>query len=129
VRDLVLRLMPVLRARNTQRRFAEIQLGHGGAVLAVGRQLADVCASGTRASEVLAAAADEARRTSPQLAGELSDAAVRAGGSSVTARHAQAAALAGDLARAAARRDPSPPRTPSMQTGRRAALVTAAVLA
>ncbi|MGB3443295.1 MAG: ATP-binding protein, partial [Actinophytocola sp.] len=41
VRNLVLRAMPVLRARDMQRRLAEIQLGNGGPVLAAGRRLAD----------------------------------------------------------------------------------------
>src|SRR5262245_45797359 len=67
VRNLMLRLMPVLRTRNMQRRLAEIQLGNGGPVLDAGRRLADAHATGARASEVLAAAADEALRVSPQL--------------------------------------------------------------
>jgi DNA-binding NarL/FixJ family response regulator len=130
VRNLMLRLMPVLRARNMQRRLAEIQLGNGGPVLAAGRQLADAHATGARASEVLAAAADEALRTSPQLAGELFEAATLAGGSPVTARHAQAAALAGDSARALRLADETlsfAGTTPADR--RRAVSVTAAVLA
>jgi DNA-binding NarL/FixJ family response regulator/energy-coupling factor transporter ATP-binding protein EcfA2 len=130
VRNLMLRLIPVLRARNTQRRLAEIQLGNGGPMLAAGRQLAGAHATGARASEVLAAAADEALRTSPRLAGELFEAAVRAGGSPVTARHAQAAALAGDPARALRLADETltaPASTPADR--RRAVTVTAAVLA
>jgi DNA-binding NarL/FixJ family response regulator len=130
VRNLMLRLMPVLRARNMQRRLAEIQLGNGGPVLAAGRQLADAHATGARASEVLAAAADEALRTSPRLAGELFDAAVRAGGSPVTARHAQAAALAGDPARALRLADETLCAAGTTAADRRRAVsVTAAVLA
>ncbi|WP_133905089.1 helix-turn-helix domain-containing protein [Actinophytocola oryzae] len=130
VRNLMLRLMPVLRARDMQRRLAEIQLGNGGPVLAAGRRLADAHATGARASEVLAAAADEALRTSPQLAGELFDAAVRAGGSPVTARHAQAAALAGDPARALRLADETLAAKDTTQADRRRAVeVTAAVLA
>lgn len=130
VRNLMLRLMPVLRTRNMQRRLAEIQLGHGGPVLAAGRRLADAHATGARASEVLAAAADEALRTSPQLAGELFDAAVRAGGGPVTARHAQAAALAGDTARALRLADETlATASTSPADRRRAVSVTAAVLA
>jgi DNA-binding NarL/FixJ family response regulator len=129
VRNLMLRLMPVLRTRNMQRRLAEIQLGNGGPVLAAGRQLADARATGARASEVLAAAADEALRTSPQLAGELFDAAVRAGGSPVTARHAQAAALAGDSSRALRLADEALSTQSTDADRRRAVSVTAAVLA
>lgn len=130
VRNLMLRLMPVLRTRNLQRRLAEIQLGNGGPVLAAGRQLADAHATGARVSEVLAAAADEALRTSPQLAGELFDAAVRAGGSPVTARHAQAAALAGDSARALRLADETLTDDKTTPIDRRRAVsVTAAVLA
>ena len=130
VRNLMLRLMPVLRTRNMQRRLAEIQLGNGGPVLAAGRRLADAHATGARASEVLAAAADEALRTSPELAGELFDAAVRAGGSPVTARHAQAAALAGDSGRALRLADETLAAADATPADRRRAVsVTAAVLA
>lgn len=130
VRNLMLRLMPVLRTRNMQRRLAEIQLGNGGPVLAAGRQLAGAHATGARASEVLAAAADEALRTSPELAGELFDAAVRAGGSPVTARRAQAAALAGDPARALRLADETLTASTTTDVDRRRAVsVTAAVLA
>ncbi len=132
VRNLVLRLMPVLRARNIQRRLAEIQLANGGPVLTAGRQLADAKATGAQASQVLAAAADEALRSSPRLATELFDAAVRAGGSTqlVTARRAQAAALAGDPAQALRLADETltaDGTTPGDH--RRAVSVTAAVLA
>ena len=132
VRNLVLRAMPVLRTRNMQRRLAEIQLGNGGPVLAAGRRLADAHATGARASEVLAAAADEALRTSPRLATELFDAAVRAGGTArtVTARRAQAAALAGDPAQALRLADETlTAENPTPEDRRRAVSVTAAVLA
>ncbi|MGH3880380.1 MAG: hypothetical protein ACRDSK_25440, partial [Actinophytocola sp.] len=57
VRNLVLRLIPVLRCRNIQRRLAEIQLDSGGPMLTVGRQLAEAKATGARAAAVMAAAA------------------------------------------------------------------------
>jgi hypothetical protein len=132
VRNLVLRAMPVLRTKNMQRRLAEIQLGNGGPVLAAGRRLADAHATGARASEVLAAAADEALRTSPALATELFDAAVRAGGTArtVTARRAQAAALAGDPAQALRLADETlTAENPTPDDRKRAVCVTAAVLA
>ncbi len=128
VRNLVLRLIPVLRRRGMQRRLAEIQLANGGPVLAAGRQLAESHATGARAFTVLAAAAEEALRTSPHLAAELYDAAVRAGGGA-RAMGAQAAALAGDPDRALRLADqiltadsPEPDR-------RRAVSVSAAILA
>jgi DNA-binding CsgD family transcriptional regulator len=128
VRNLVLRLIPVLRRQGMQRRLAEIQLDNGGSVLAAGRQLAESHATGARAFTVLAAAADEALRTSPHLAAELYDAAVRAGGGA-RAMGAQAVALAGDPDRALRLADqiltadsPEPDR-------RRAVSVSAAVLA
>ena len=110
VRNLVLRLIPVLRCRNIQRRLAEIQLDSGGPMLAVGRQLAESRATGARASAVMAAAADEALRTSPRLAVELYDAAVRAGREHAGGRRAaRAGGRAGRRPRtgaAARRRDP-----------------------
>jgi DNA-binding CsgD family transcriptional regulator/energy-coupling factor transporter ATP-binding protein EcfA2 len=132
VRNLVLRLMPVLRARNIQRRLAEIQLANGGPVLTAGRQLAEAKATGAQAAQVLAAAADEALRSSPRLATELFDAAVRAGGSTqlVTARRAQAAALAGDPAQALRLADETLTADGTTSADRRLAVsVTAAVLA
>jgi DNA-binding CsgD family transcriptional regulator len=130
VRNLMLRLMPVLRTRNIQRRLAEIQLDSGCPVLAAGQQLAGAHATGARASEVLAAAADEAMRTSPRLAGELFDAATRAGGRPVAARYAQAAALAGDPGRALRLAEETLAAAGATPDDRRRAVsVTAAVLA
>lgn len=132
VRNLMRRLMPVLRIRHLQRRVAEIQLGNGGPVLDAGRQLAAAHATGARASEVLAAAADEALRTEPRLAADLFDAAARAGTPphAITARHAQAAALAGDAAQALRLADEALTTPGGTQDDRRRAVaVTAAVLA
>ena len=97
VRNLVLRLIPVLRCRNIQRRLAEIQLDGGGPMLTVGRQLAESRATGARASAVMAAAADEALR-------DLAAPGRRA----VRGRGARRRQHAGDRARAARRRRRSP---------------------
>jgi DNA-binding CsgD family transcriptional regulator len=131
VRNLVLRLIPVLRCRNMQRRLAEIQLDSGGPMLAVGRQLAESRATGARAAAVMAAAADEALRTSPPLAVELYAAAVRASGSTpaVVARRAQAAALAGDSAQALTLADEILTSDAAAPERHRAVSVTAAILA
>jgi DNA-binding CsgD family transcriptional regulator len=131
VRNLVLRLIPVLRRRHMQRRLAEIQLDSGGPMLTVGRQLAESRATGARAAAVMAAAADEAVRTSPPLAVELYDAAVRAAGSTpaVVARRAQAAALAGDPAQALKLADEILTAESTTPDRRRAVAVTAAILA
>ncbi|MGH3759465.1 LuxR C-terminal-related transcriptional regulator [Actinophytocola sp.] len=132
VRNLVLRLIPVLRGRNLQRRLAELQLASGGPMLTVGRQLAESRAAGARASAVMAAAADEALRTSPHLAIELYDAAVRAGGSTpaVVARRAQATALAGDCAQALRFTDEILTAADATEQDRRRAVsVSAAILA
>ena len=132
VRNLVLRLIPLLRSRNMQRRLAEIQVENGGPVLDAGRQLAESRATGARAAAVMVAAADEAQRTSPQLAVELYEAAVRAGGSAqaVGARRAQAAALAGDPALALRLADDVlTAESSAVADRRRAVLVSAAVLA
>ncbi len=99
IRNLVLRLMPVLHSRQLQRQLAEIQLERGGSVLAAARQLLGTGASGSRVASVLEVAGDEALRESPALAGELFAGAVEAGGSqrALAARRAEAAALTGDL--------------------------------
>ncbi len=130
-RNLLLRLLPVLRRRSMQHRLADIQVANGGPVLAAGRQLAESHATGARAFTVLAAAADEALRTSPQLAVELYDAAVRAGGSaaSVLARRAQAAALAGDPVQALRLADQILSADSSAPDRRRAVTVSASILA
>ncbi|MGH3978653.1 MAG: hypothetical protein ACRDRZ_06585, partial [Pseudonocardiaceae bacterium] len=99
IRSLVLRLTPVLRNREMQRRLAGIQLDRGGSVLAAGRQLLGTGASGSRVAAVLEAAGDEALRQSPALAAELFAGAVEAGTAprALAARRAQAVALTGDL--------------------------------
>ncbi len=132
VRNLVLRLIPVLRRRNTQRRLAELQLETGGPTLAVGRQLAESGATGAHAATVMTTAADEVLGTSPRLAVELYEAAVRAGASAqaVVARRAQAAALAGDSERALRLADQILTAENSAPPDRRrAVLVSAAILA
>jgi DNA-binding CsgD family transcriptional regulator len=128
VRNLVLRLMPVLRGQNLRRRLAEIQLASGAPVLLVGQQLADAKATGARAAAVLAAAADEALRTNPRQAVALYDAAVLAGSSPhPAARRAQAAALAGDAAQALRLADEIL-ATPQATDRHDALLVSAAIL-
>jgi DNA-binding CsgD family transcriptional regulator len=96
VRGLLLRLTPVLRARELQRRLAGIELDRGGSVLHAGRQLLGTGASGSRIAAVLRAAADEAPA---ELAADLLDEAVRAGlpSTAVAGRRARALALAGEL--------------------------------
>ncbi|MDQ3150877.1 MAG: hypothetical protein M3R63_03855 [Actinomycetota bacterium] len=71
IRNLVLRVIPVLHRRELQRKLAEIQLDRGGSVLAAGRQLLGTGASGARVATVLKVAGDEALRSDPALAGEL----------------------------------------------------------
>jgi DNA-binding CsgD family transcriptional regulator len=131
VRNLLLRLVPVLRRRSMQHRLADIQVANGGPVLAAGRQLAESHATGARAFTVLAAAADEALHTSPHLAVELYDAAVRAGGDarSVLARRAQASALAGDPVQALRLADQILSEDGSGPDRWRAVTVSAAILA
>ncbi len=99
VRSLFLRLTPVLRARELQRRLAGVELARGGSVLAAGRQLLGTGASGGRTAAVLRAAADEALDTAPELAADLLADAVRAGtpAREVAGTRARALALAGDL--------------------------------
>jgi DNA-binding CsgD family transcriptional regulator len=99
IRNIVLRLMPMMRSRAMQRQLATIQLDRGGSVLAAGRQLLGTGASGNRVAAVLERAGDEALRQSPALAAELYAGTIDAGASpsAVAARHAQAVALAGDL--------------------------------
>ena len=99
IRNIVLRLMPMLRSRAMQRQLATIQLDRGGSVLAAGRQLLGTGASGNRVAAVLERAGDEALRQSPALAAELYAGTIDAGASpsALAARYAQAVALAGDL--------------------------------
>ncbi|MDQ4010607.1 MAG: LuxR C-terminal-related transcriptional regulator [Actinomycetota bacterium] len=130
IRNIVLRLMPMLRSREMQRQLATIQLDRGGSVLAAGRQLLGTGASGTRVAAVLERAGDEAMRQSPTLAAELYAGTIDAGASpsALGARHAQAVALAGDLDQALRLADQvvSDPSAPDRQRG---VAVVAAILA
>ncbi|HKR48928.1 MAG TPA: LuxR C-terminal-related transcriptional regulator [Pseudonocardiaceae bacterium] len=130
IRNIVLRLMPMLRSREMQRRLATIQLDRGGSVLAAGRQLLGTRASGSRVAAVLERAADEALRQSPALAAELYAGTIDAGAAPKTlaARQAQAVALAGDLDQALRLVDQivSDPSAPDRERG---VSVIAAVLA
>ncbi|MGH3900244.1 MAG: LuxR C-terminal-related transcriptional regulator [Pseudonocardiaceae bacterium] len=130
IRNIVLRLMPMLRSREMQRRLATIQLDRGGSVLAAGRQLLGTGASGSRVAAVLERAADEALRQFPALAAELYAGTIDAGAAprTLAARHAQAVALAGDLDQALRLADQvvSDPSAPDRERG---ISVVAAVLA
>lgn len=130
VRNIVLRLMPMLHSRDMQQRLANIQLDRGGSVLAAGRQLLGTGASGSRVAAVLERAGDEALRQSPALAAALFAGTIDAGASSKTlaARHSQALALAGDIDQALRLADQvtSDPAAPDRERGIR---VAAAVLA
>ncbi|HVL83046.1 MAG TPA: hypothetical protein VM367_01945, partial [Pseudonocardia sp.] len=130
IRGLVLRLTPVLRTRELQRRLADVQLERGGSVLEAGRQLLGTGASGRRVAAVFEAAGDEARRSSPALAAELYAGAAEAGAPprTLAARRAHAAALTGDLDEALRLLDPvvSDPEAPGTD---QALSVLAAVLA
>ncbi len=99
IRNLFLRLTPVLRRRDLQRRLAGIELDRGGSVLAAGRQLLGTNASGSRIAAVFEAAAAEVLDSAPGLAAELLSGAVEAGKLSrdVAGRRARAFALVGDL--------------------------------
>ncbi|MGH3937364.1 MAG: LuxR C-terminal-related transcriptional regulator [Pseudonocardiaceae bacterium] len=130
IRNIVLRLIPVLRSREMQRRLAGIQLDRGGSVLAAGRQLLGTGASGRRVAAVLERAGDEALAHSPALAAELFAGTVDAGASPkpLAARRAQAVALVGDLDQALRLADQvvSDPDAPDRERG---ISVVAAVLA
>ncbi|MGH3840674.1 MAG: LuxR C-terminal-related transcriptional regulator [Pseudonocardiaceae bacterium] len=130
VRNIVLRLMPMLQCREMQQRLATIQLDRGGSVLAAGRQLLGTGASGSRVAAVLERAGDEALRQSPALAALLYAGTVDAGASSkaLAARHAQAVALSGDLDQALRLADQvvADPTAPDRERGVR---VAGAVLA
>ncbi|MDQ3763593.1 MAG: helix-turn-helix transcriptional regulator, partial [Actinomycetota bacterium] len=130
VRNIMLRLIPLLHSRAMQQRLANIQLDRGGSVLTAGQQLLGTGASGSRVAAVLERAGDEALQRSPALAAELFAGTIDAGASlrTLAARHAQAAALAGDLDRALQLADQivSDPAAPDRERGIR---VVAAVLA
>jgi DNA-binding CsgD family transcriptional regulator len=130
IRNLVLQLMPLLHSRVLRQRLATIQLDRGGSALAAGRQLLGTGASGRRVADALERAGDEALRRSPALAAELFAGALQAGMSlrALAARHAQAAALAGDIDQALRLADQivSDPDAPDRERGIR---VSAALLA
>lgn len=102
VGSLMLRLTPMLRTRDLQRRLAVLELDRGGSMLTAGRRLLGTGVSGQRVATVFTAAAAEARTESPLLAAELYTAAVDAGAAprSVAGARSHASALAGDLDRA-----------------------------
>jgi len=121
VRNLLLRLTPVLHTRELQRRLAAIQLDRGGSVLEAGRQMLGTGAGGSRIATIFEAAGDEAATHQPALACELYTAAVEAGMPSVAlaARRARAVALAGDLGQALRLADEviSDPTAPGREQG------------
>ncbi|HLU58721.1 MAG TPA: LuxR C-terminal-related transcriptional regulator [Pseudonocardia sp.] len=116
-----------------RRTLAEIELERGGNVLAAARGLLGTGASGSTVAEVFTTAAEEALRTGAPVAGELFDAAVRAGGPALdlAAGRAEAAVLTGDLDLALTQADQvlsEPDRVPPAEAVR-AGTVAAAVLA
>lgn len=130
VRNIVLRLMPMVHSREMQQRLANIQLDRGGSVLTAARQLLGTGASGSRVAAVLERAGDEALGQSPARAAELFAGTIDAGASAqaLASRHALAVALAGDLGQALRLADQviSDPAGPDRERGIR---VVAAVLA
>ena len=116
-----------------RRALAEIELGRGGSVLVVARGLLGTGASGARAAAVFRAAGDEALRTGDRWAGELYEAAARAGAPplELAARRAEAAVYAGDLDLALAQADQvlaateQVPRADAVRAGTAAAAVLA----
>ncbi|OZM83011.1 helix-turn-helix transcriptional regulator [Pseudonocardia sp. MH-G8] len=116
-----------------RRALAEIELNRGGSVLTAARGLLGTGASGARIAEVFTTAAGEALRIGSSSAGELLDAAVRAGGSALglAAQRAEAAVLTGDLELALTQADQvlsAPEQVPPGEAVR-AGTVAAAVLA
>jgi DNA-binding CsgD family transcriptional regulator len=116
-----------------RRTLAEIELDRGGNVLAAARGLLGTGASGSRVAAVFTTAAEEALRTGSPVAGELFDAAVRAGSPALglAASRAEAAVLTGDLDLALTQADQvlsDPDRVPPAEAVR-AGTVAAAVLA
>ena len=103
----VLARTPPAAQAEMRRLLAEIELNRGGSVLAVARGLLGTGAGGARVAEVYSAAAEEAVRTGVPGAGELLEAAVKAGAPAVdlAGRRAEAAMLAGDLDLALAQAD------------------------
>lgn len=90
-----------------QQTLAERELGRGGSVVAAARRLLGTDVSGTRASGVFTAAAQEVLRTGAAGAGELFAAAVAAGTPALdlAAERAEAALQAGELDVALAQAD------------------------
>jgi DNA-binding CsgD family transcriptional regulator len=116
-----------------RRTLAEIELGRGGNVLAAARGLLGTGASGSRVAAVFTTAAEDALRTGSAAAGELFDAAVRAGSPALglAAGRAEAAVLTGDLDLALTQADQvlsDPDQVPPTDAVR-AGTVAAAVLA
>jgi DNA-binding CsgD family transcriptional regulator len=116
-----------------RRTIAEIELDRGGNVLAAARGLLGTGASGSRIAAVFTTAGEEALRTGSPAAGELFEAAVRAGspGLGLAARRAEAAVLTGDLDLALTQADQvlSDPDQVSPAAAVQAGTVAAAVLA
>jgi DNA-binding CsgD family transcriptional regulator len=116
-----------------RRALAEIELDRGGNVLAAARGLLGTGASGSRVAAVFTTAGEEALRIGSPAAGELLEAAVRAGGSALglAAGRAEAAVLTGDLDLALTQADQvlsDPDQVPPADAVR-AGTVAAAVLA
>jgi DNA-binding CsgD family transcriptional regulator len=116
-----------------RRTLAEIELDRGGNVLAAAKGLLGTGASGSRVATVFTAAAEEALRIGSPAAGELFDAAVRAGSPALglAAGRAEAAVLTGDLDLALTQADQvlsDPDQLPPAEAVR-AGTVAAAVLA
>ncbi len=116
-----------------RRALAEIELDRGGDVLTAARGLLGTGASGSRVATVFTAAAEEALRIGSPAAGELFEAAVRAGSPALglAAGRAEAAVLTGDLDLALTQADQvlsDPDQVPPAEAVR-AGTVAAAVLA
>jgi DNA-binding CsgD family transcriptional regulator len=116
-----------------RRTLAEIELDRGGNVLAAAHGLLGTGAGGSRVAAVFTTAGEEALRTGSPTAGELFDAAVRAGSPALglAAGRAEAAVLTGDLDLALTQADQvlSDPDRVSPTAAVRAGTVAAAVLA
>lgn len=116
-----------------RRNLAEIELDRGGNVFAAARGLLGTGAGGARVAAVFTAAGEEALRTGSPAAGELFEAAVRAGTPELglAASRAEAAVLTGDLDLALTQADQvlSDPDRVRPTEAVRAGTVAAAVLA
>ncbi|HCT75831.1 MAG TPA: helix-turn-helix transcriptional regulator, partial [Micromonosporaceae bacterium] len=96
VRQAVASLSSAAYREGVWQRLAELHLQRGGAALPLARSLHSTGIRGGYLAMAFEAAANEALADEPALAAELF-AAAAAGGRPTTARHAQAAALSGDL--------------------------------